>query len=54
MKLDYWANRTMLLEWWASGKSEAHFPPPVTPPWLNAHGTPDALPWACQYFEDDL
>jgi hypothetical protein len=54
MKLDYWANRTMLLEWWASGESEGHFPPPVTPPWLNAHGNPDTLPWACQYFEDDL
>jgi hypothetical protein len=54
MIADWGANREMLLQWWPSGESEGHFPPPLTPPWLNAHGTPDALPWACQYFEDDL
>jgi hypothetical protein len=54
MRADWQANRTMLLQWWASGESEGHFPPPVTPPWLNWHGSPDTLPWACQYFEDDL
>jgi hypothetical protein len=53
MRADWQANREMLLQWWASGKSEGHFPPPVTPPWLNWHGSPDTLPWACQYFEDD-
>jgi hypothetical protein len=52
MKLDYWANRTMLLEWWASGESEGHFPPPVTPPWLNAHGDPSRLPWGAEHLDD--
>jgi hypothetical protein len=51
MRLDWEANRDMLLAWWASGKREGHFPPPVTPPWLNAHGDPDTLPWAARQFE---
>ena len=47
MKADWLANRTMLLEFWQSGMSDAEAFPDDCLPWLCL-GPKDRLPWAAQ------
>ncbi len=50
MKADWLANRTMLLEFWQSGMSDAEAFPDDCLPWLCL-GPKDRLPWAAQFLD---
>jgi hypothetical protein len=53
MRLDWQANRDVILQWWASCENEGYLPPPIVPPWLAARGSLDLLPWAGEQFDED-
>ena len=50
MKADWLANRTVLLEFWQSGMSDAEAFPDDCLPWLCL-GPKDRLPWAAQFLD---
>jgi hypothetical protein len=50
MKADWLANRTVLLEFWQSGMSDAEAFPDDCLPWLCL-GPRDRLPWACAHLD---
>jgi len=54
MRNDWLNNRTMLLEFWRSGRMLSEIFTDYCPPWLAAdHGSPDTLPWASRVFDRD-
>jgi hypothetical protein len=50
VRADWLANRTELLAFWQSGKTEADVFPDALP-WLYGGGSADALPWAARYLD---
>jgi hypothetical protein len=51
MRRDWVANRTALLEFWKSGKSDAEAFPNDTLPWLCTYIAAGSLPWACRHLD---
>ena len=51
MRADWVANRTALLEFWRSGRSEADAFPNDTLPWLCTYIAAGSLPWACRHLD---
>ena len=52
IKLDWQANRELLLEFWASGEDTMTYFHPNSKTWLFVSGTPGTLPWAAEKFDE--